>query len=60
MKQKSLGTTKRSYWLQAMLENITNLPNRHNLFTQSNYVSYILDDYSVLITDEVRKAVSQS
>ena len=40
-----------------MLDTIANLPNRYNIFTQSNYAIYILDDYSVHITDEVRNAL---
>ena len=39
-----------------MLDTIANLPNRYNIFTQSKYAIYILDDYSVHITDKVRNA----
>ena len=40
-----------------MLSTIANLPNRYNMFSQSNYALYIFDDYSVHITDEVKKAL---
>ena len=39
-----------------MFDTIANLANTHDLFTESNYVLYVLDDYSVHIIDEVRKA----
>ena len=48
---------KGSYRLNIMLDTISNLPNRHNLFTESNYNLYYLNDYSVHFTDEVRKAL---
>lgn len=54
---KSHWAPKGSYRLDTMLSTIANLPNRHNLFSQSNYALYILDDYSVHITDEVKKAL---
>lgn len=40
-----------------MPDMIVNFANRHNLFTESNYTLYILDNYSVHITDRVRKAL---
>ena len=54
---KSHWTPKGSYRLNTMLDTIANLPNRFNMFSQSNYALYILDDYSVHITDEVKKAL---
>ena len=54
---KSHWAPKGSYRLNTMLDTIANLPNRYNIFTQSNYAIYILDDYSVHITDEVRNAL---
>ena len=54
---KSNWAPKGSYRLDTMLSTIANLPNRHNIFSQSNYALYILDDYSVHITDEVKKAL---
>ena len=46
-----------SYWVNIMPDMITNLPNRHNLFMESNYTLYVLDNYSVHITNEVRKSL---
>ena len=40
-----------------MLSTIENLPNRYNIFSQSNYALYILDDYSAHITEEVKRAL---
>ena len=40
-----------------MLETISHLPNRYNIFTQKNYAIYVLDDYAVHLMDEVRKAL---
>ena len=54
---KSHWAPKTSYPLHTMLHTITNLPNRHNLFTESYYGQFVLDDYSVHITDELRKAL---
>ena len=54
---KSHWAPKGSYRLETMLATIANLPNRYNMFSQSNYALYILDDYSVHITDEVKKAL---
>lgn len=48
---------KGSYRLDTMLGTIGHLPNRNNPFTSSNFALYILDDYSVHVTDEVRKAL---
>jgi hypothetical protein len=47
---------KGSYRLEMMLGTIDHLTNRHNPFSCRNYALYILDDYSVHITEEVRKA----
>ena len=38
---------KGSYRLDQMLKNISNLPNKFNIFTPKNYAVYVLDDYSV-------------
>ena len=54
---KSHWAPKGSYRLNTMLDTIANLPNRYNIFTQSNYAIYILDDYSVHIADEVRNVL---
>ena len=54
---KSHWAPKGSYRLNTMLDTIANLPNRFNMFSQSNYALYILDDYSVHITDEVKEAL---
>ena len=54
---KSHWAPKGSYRLETMLATIANLPNRYNMFSQSNYALYILDDYFVHITDEVKKAL---
>ena len=54
---KSHWALKESYRLNTMLDMIANLPNRYNIFAQSDYAIYILDDYSVHITDEVRNAL---
>lgn len=40
-----------------MPDMIVNFPNRHNLFTESDFTLYVLDTYSVHITDSVRKAL---
>ena len=52
---KSHWVPQRSYRLKTMLDTIANLANTHDLFTESNYLLYVLDDYSVHIIDEVRK-----
>ena len=54
---RSHWAPKGSYRLNTMFDTITNLPNRRNLLMESNYALYILDDYSVHITNEVRKAL---
>ena len=40
-----------------MLYTISNLPNRFNIFTPKNYAIYVLDDYSVHIMPEIKKAL---
>jgi len=40
-----------------MLETISHLPNRFNMFTDKNFAIYVLDDYSVHVTDKVGKAL---
>ena len=48
-----------SYRLETMLQKIQNLPDRSNLnifCKEKGYAIYILDDYSVHLMDEVRKA----
>ena len=54
---KSPWAPKGPYPLNTMLDKIANLINRHSLFMESNYVLYVSDDYSIQITDEVRKAL---
>mmetsp|Transcript_6581 Transcript_6581/g.9511 ORF Transcript_6581/g.9511 Transcript_6581/m.9511 type:complete len:197 (+) Transcript_6581:266-856(+) len=54
---KSHWSPKGSYCLDTMLSTIENLPNRYNMISESNFALYILDDYSVHITDRVRKAL---
>ena len=48
---------KGSYRLDQMLATISNLPNRHHIFTMKNYCIYVLDDYSVHIMPEVKAAL---
>ena len=48
-----------SYRFEQMLKTISNLPNRHNSFTQKNYAIYVLDDYAVHLMLEIRKALFQ-
>ena len=48
---------KGSYRLETMLGTISHLKNRSNPFTDSNNAIYILDDYSVHVTREVRQAL---
>ena len=48
---------KGSYRLEHMLETISHLPNRFNMFTQKNYAIYVLDNYAVHLQEEVRKAL---
>ena len=48
---------KGSYRLENMLATIGHLPNKKNLFTASGCVLYILDDYSVHVTEEVKQAM---
>ena len=50
-------TPKGSYRLETMLETIKHLPNRCNVFSQKDYAIYVLDNYSVHVTEEVRKAL---
>jgi hypothetical protein len=50
---------KGSYRLETMIGTVSHLKNRKNLFTHQNYAVYILDDYSVHITPEVRDAMLQ-
>ena len=45
-----------SYRLEHILKTISNLPNRFNPFTQKNFAIYVLDDYTVHLMPEVRKA----
>ena len=42
-----------------MLKTINNLSNRYISFFQKDYVIYVLDDYSVHLMSEVRKAFFQ-
>ena len=42
-----------------MLATISNLPNRHHIFTMKNYCIYVLDDYSVHIMPQVKDALLQ-
>ena len=48
---------KGSHRLEQMLGTISNLPNRHNIFTMKNYCIYVLDDYSVHIIPKVKEAL---
>ncbi len=48
---------KGSYRLENMLETIKHLPNLANPFSCKDYAVYVLDDYSVHITQEVRRAL---
>ena len=48
---------KGSYRLEQMLATISNLPNRHHIFTMKHYCIYVLDDYSVHIMPEVKEAL---
>ena len=41
------------------LKTISNLPDRFNPFTQKDFAIYVLDDYAVHITQEIRKACCQ-
>jgi len=50
---------KGSYQLDTMLKTIHQLPNRYHIFRPGDYVLYILDDYSVHVTEEVRGALFQ-
>ena len=40
-----------------MLTTISSMKNRSSMFTHKNYAIYVLDDYSVHITSEVRQAL---
>ena len=40
-----------------MLATISNLPNRHHIFTMKHYCIYVLDDSSVHIMPEVKEAL---
>ena len=45
-----------SYRLETMLGTISgHLENRYNIFTAKDFAVYILDDYSVHVTEEVRQ-----
>ena len=46
-----------SYRLDTMLGTISHLENRYNIFTAKDFAVYILDDYSVHVTEEVRHAM---
>lgn len=49
---------KGSYRLEQMLETISHLPNRKNMFTgEKDYAIYVLDDYAVHLMPEVRQAL---
>ena len=49
--------SKGSHRLEQMLATISNLPNRHHIFTMKHYCIYVLDDYSVHIMAEVKEAL---
>ena len=48
---------KGSYRLEHMLKTISNLRNRHNIFTAKNYTIYVLDDYSVHLMPDIKDAL---
>ena len=48
-----------SYRLDELLKTIDNPPNRYHPFTQKDYAIYVLDDYTVHLMPEVRKALVQ-
>ena len=48
---------KGSYRIEQMLETIKHLPNKSNPFTCKNFDIYVLDNYSVHCTDEVKQAL---
>ena len=48
---------KGSYCLEQMLGTMSNLPNRHHIFTMKNCCMYGLDDYSVHLMPEVKDAL---
>ena len=48
---------KGSYRLEQMLATISNLPNRHHIFTMKNCCIHVLDDYSVHIMPQVKDAL---
>ena len=50
-------TPKGSYRLETMLTTISSMKNRAGMFTHKEYAIYVLDDYSVHITSEVRQAL---
>ena len=50
-------TPKGSYRLDTMLTTISSMKNRSSMFTHKDYAIYVLDDYSVHITSEVRQAL---
>ena len=47
---------KGSYRLETMLGTISHLENKYNMFSHKNYAVYVLDDYSVHISDDVKEA----
>ena len=55
VKFHSQWSEKGSYREEQMLETISHLPNRLNMFTQKNYAIYVLDDYAVHLMPSIRK-----
>ena len=47
---------KGSYRMETMMATIKNLKNRANIFSHRDFALYILDDYSVHVSEEIRKA----
>ena len=45
--------------LQQILYTILNSPNRFNIFTTKDVAMYVLDDYSVHVMPEIKKALSK-
>ena len=52
---KSHWAPKGSYRLNTMLDTIANLPNRFNMFSQSNYALYILDIIQSTLPTKLKK-----
>ena len=48
---------KGSYRLPNMLNMVSKLPNRYNLFSNKDYAIYVLDDYSVHLQPELRESL---